>query len=462
MPPDPSQAAGQNATLSIGIDFGTSNTVVAFAHPHGRTEALTFDHDGQTLNGFVTALCFWDERQRGVATTRVEGGPWAIDQFLDGSAALRFIQSFKTFAANATFQETRILRERYRFEDLLAAFLRTLVKHADARLDLSSSNIVIGRPVTFAGRQPNDTLAMQRYRTAFERLGVNDPAYVYEPVGAAFFYARELKRDATVLVADFGGGTSDFSVMRFERIAGQFGAKPLGHAGIGIAGDAFDYSIVDRIVSPRLGKGSRFRSFDKQLAIPNHYYANLARWHQLAMMKSNGDLKGLQDLARVAVEPEKLEKFIELIEFDMGFSLYSAVSKAKIALSSQEETAFRFTGGVDIGATIKRRDFETWIAPDVAKIAATLDEGLARANTHAREIDRVFLTGGTSFVPAIRKLFGERFGEERMVSTDQFESIAYGLALIGQDAQKDRWAVESGAGSSDPPAQSSVRGNSRV
>ena len=94
-----------------------------------------------------------------------------------------------------------------------------------------------------------------------------------------------------------------------------------------------------------MGKGGRFRSFDKELSIPNHYYANLARWHQLAMMKTNGDLKGLQDLAKVAVEPEKLEKFIEIIEFDMGFSLYSAVSKAKIALSSQDETEFRFAGG---------------------------------------------------------------------------------------------------------------------
>jgi len=440
--PDNSRARGQSTPLSIGIDFGTSNTVVAFAHPDGRAEALTFDHNGQTLQGFVTALCFWDERKGGATTTRVEGGPWAIDQFLDGSAALRFIQSFKTFAASATFQETRILRERYRFEDLLATFLRTLVKHADGRLDLSSSNIVIGRPVTFAGRQPDDELAMQRYQTAFERLGVKSAAYVYEPVGAAFFYARELKRDATVLVADFGGGTSDFSVMRFEQVAGQLRAEPLGHAGIGIAGDAFDYSVVDRIVSPRLGKGGRFRSFDKELSIPNHYYANLARWHQLAMMKSNGDLKGLQELARSAVEPRKLEQFIEIIEFDMGFSLYSAVSKAKIALSSQEETAFVFKGGdIDIQATIKRKDFERWIAPDVARIEATIDEGLKRANTSADEIERVFLTGGTSFVPAIRNLFVERFGEERLVSTDQFESIAYGLALIGQDTHKERWAV---------------------
>ncbi|MDQ0395280.1 Hsp70 family protein [Labrys monachus] len=442
MPPDYAPAPSNAQPVSIGIDFGTSNTVVAFAHGDGQAEALAFDHDGTISKGFITALCFWEDREKGGLATRVEGGPWAIDQFLDGSTALRFIQSFKTFAASATFHETRIFRERYQFEDLLAAFLRTLVRHADARLDLSSSNIVIGRPVTFAGRQPDDALAMQRYRSAFERLGVREPTYVYEPVGAAFFYARNLKRDATVLVADFGGGTSDFSVMRFEQAAGRLRAEPLGHAGVGIAGDAFDYSIVDRIVSPRLGKGSRFRSFDKELAIPNHYYANLARWHQLAMMKSNGDLKGLRDLARTAIEPEKLEKFIEIIEFDMGFALYSAVSKAKIALSSQDEAAFEFTGGdIDIRATIKRKDFERWIAPDVAKIETAVDEVLARSATPAREIERVFLTGGTSFVPAIRRLFAERFGEERLVSTDQFESIAYGLALIGQDAQRQRWAA---------------------
>jgi hypothetical chaperone protein len=335
------------------------------------------------------------------------------------------------------------MRESYRFEDLLATFLRNLVKHSEGRIDLTSSNIVIGRPVTFAGRRPDDALAMQRYRIAFERLGVKNAVYVYEPVGAAFFYARELKRDATVLVADFGGGTSDFSVMRFEHVAGRLHAEPLSHAGIGIAGDAFDYSIVDRIVSPRLGKGGRFRSFDKELSITNHYYGNLARWHQLAMMKSNGDLRGLQELARAAVEPEKLERFIEIIEFDMGFSLYNAVSKAKIALSSQDETLFVFKGGdIDIQAPIRRKDFERWIATDVGRIEATIDEGLKRANVSTHAIERVFLTGGTSFVPAIRRLFVQRFGEEHLVSTDQFESIAYGLALIGQDAQRERWAVQ--------------------
>jgi hypothetical chaperone protein len=428
--------------FSIGVDFGTSNTVVAIADPEGHVEALTFDHGGERLKVYVTALCFWDERHGNGLRTGVEGGPWAIEQFLEGLHAHRFIQSFKTFAASATFKETRIFRERYGFEDLLSAFLRTLVRHGGSRLDWGTGNVIIGRPVQFAGYNPDDDLAMQRYRAAFGRLGAEHARYVYEPVGAAFFYARQLDHDATVLVADFGGGTSDFSIMRFSRTNGKLGAEPLGHAGIGIAGDAFDYRIVDRVVSPRLGKGGLYRSMDKILSIPNHYYANFARWNQLAMMKGSGDLKELRELARVALEPGPLEQFIDIIEYDLGFDLYRAVSSAKVALSGQEETDFRFQGeGVDIQARITRTDFEDWIAEDVNRIAGTVDEALAKAGVRPEEIERVFLTGGTSFVPAIRRLFVERFGESRLTSADQFESIAYGLALIGQTEEPGRWAV---------------------
>lgn len=428
--------------FSIGIDFGTSNTVVALADSHGNVEALTFDHRGQDLKVYVTALCFWDERRGNGLRTRMEGGPWAIDQFLEGLEAHRFIQSFKTFAASATFQETRIFRERYRFEDLLSTFLRTLVRHGGSRLDWSAPNVLIGRPVQFAGFNPDDGLAMRRYRAAFGKLGADHARYVYEPVGAAFFYAQRLDHDATVLVADFGGGTSDFSVMRFSRKGGVLRAEPLGHAGIGIAGDAFDYRIVDRVVSPRLGKGGLYRSMGKTLSMPNHYYANFARWNQLALMKGSGDLKELRELARAALEPEPLEKFISIIEYDLGFALYRAVSSAKVALSGQDETDFRFQGeGVDIQARITRRDFEGWIAEDVGRIAGTLDQALAKAGVGPDAIERVFLTGGTSFVPAIRNLFVERFGETRLTSTDQFESIAYGLALMGRTEAPERWAL---------------------
>ncbi len=311
-------------------------------------------------------------------------------------------------------------------------------------MDLSARNVVIGRPVQFAGSHPDDALAMNRYKAAFGKLGAEHARYVYEPVGAAFFYARQLTHDSTVLVADFGGGTSDFSVMRFSRSNGTLRAEPLGHAGIGIAGDAFDYRIVDRVVSPRLGKGGSYRSMDKVLSIPNHYYANFARWNHLAMMKGSGDLKELRELARTALDPAPLEKFIDIVEYDLGFALYRAVSSAKVALSAQDQVEFEFQGeGVDIKACITRQDFESWIAGDVARIAGAVDRALANAGVGAGDIEKVFLTGGTSFVPAIRRLFVDRFGEDRLTSADQFESIAYGLALIGQTDDPGHWEVES-------------------
>jgi len=213
--------------VSIGVDFGTSNTVVALSAGDGRVEAVRFDHGGRTHSVYASALCFWEERPGSGLDARAEGGPWAIEQFLEGRSIHRFIQSFKTFAASSAFNTTQIFRHRYKFEDLLAAFLRTLARHAGDGFDLGAPTITVGRPVRFAGGNPDDALAMQRYRTAFERVGAGHARYVYEPVGAAFSFARQLEGDATVLVADFGGGTSDFSIMRFSRAGGVLRARRL-------------------------------------------------------------------------------------------------------------------------------------------------------------------------------------------------------------------------------------------
>lgn len=430
------------SAASIGIDFGTSNTVVAIASDKGEVETLRFEHGGTTLGVFASALCFWQEKATGGLLPRAEGGPWAIERYLEAGTALRFMQSFKSFAASRSFQSTIIFRQRYQFEDILAAFLRALIRHAGGRLDLSGATITIGRPVRFSGSHPDETLAMQRYREAFGRLGIGASRYVYEPVGAAFSFARTLTHDATVLVADFGGGTSDFSIMRFSRKGGVLHSEPLGHAGVGIAGDTFDARIVDRVVSPRLGRGGSYRSFGKVLPLPIHYYATLSRWNELALMKGSKDLSELRELVRTALDPAPLHDFIALIENDLGFPLYRAVSAAKVALSAEEAVEFRFSDGpIDIRAPIARTEFESWIGEDLARIGATVDQALAEARISPKEVEKVFLTGGTSFVPAVQRLFAERFGHEKLTSADQFESIAQGLALIGHSENPDQWAA---------------------
>ena len=244
-----------------------------------------------------------------------------------------------------------------------------------------------------------------------------------------------------MLVADFGGGTSDFSLIRFERRDGGVQSTPLAQSGVGVAGDAFDYRIIDNIVSPQMGKGSSYQSLGKVLPVPNRYYSAFAKWSQLALMKSSRELRELKSLARTALDP-RIAAFVELIEDDHGYELYQAVSRAKETLSQADTAPFIFkVGGIDIAADISRADFEVWIAPELAQIEAAVQRALDEAGLQPDEVDQIFLTGGSSFVPAVRRIFTERFGAERIATGGEFESIATGLALIGDDEDLERWSV---------------------
>ncbi|MDP3660654.1 Hsp70 family protein, partial [Phenylobacterium sp.] len=285
-------------------------------------------------------------------------------------------------------------------------------------------------------------LALERYEEAFRRQGFTEMLYAYEPVGAAFFFARGLTEDATVLVGDFGGGTSDFSIIRFERVGNAMRATPLGRSGVGVAGDAFDYRIIDRLVSPQLGKGSSYTAFDKVLPIPNRYYAAFARWDQLALMRASRDMREIRGLVRDAVEPEKLSRLVEVLDDNLGYPLYRAVTRLKEALSVDEVAAFSFAAGsIEIARDVERTEFEAWIAPELALIESAVDSAMADAGLGADQIDRVFLTGGSSLVPAVRQVFHRRFAAERIESGGELESIASGLALMGLERDLGRWTM---------------------
>jgi len=249
------------------------------------------------------------------------------------------------------------------------------------------------------------------------------------------------------LVCDLGGGTSDFSLIRFERRGNGVAATPIGHAGVAIAGDNFDYRIIDELVSPQLGKGTLFRSIDKILPIPQHYHASFARWHQLAMLKTPQQIRELERLQRASLSPDKIAKFLDVIRNDWGFNIYRAVSDAKVRLSSASTATFRLKlGDIDIEREIVRADFESWIAGDIARIANTVDRLLDTEGIPHADIDNVFLTGGSSFIPAVRRLFEERFGRARLAGGENLQSVAFGLALIGLEEDLEPWLARSMTG----------------
>ncbi|MDO3432455.1 Hsp70 family protein [Rhizobium sp. CBN3] len=427
---------------ALGFDFGTTNTVLAMADG-GATGSMTFTSTAGTADSMRTALSFMKDAQLGASALKVEAGHAAIRQFIDNPGECRFLQSIKTFAASALFQGTLIFAKRHNFEDLMEVFVRRMRNYAGDSWPSDVSRIVTGRPVHFAGASPDPALATERYNEALSRFGFPEIHYVYEPVAAAFYFAQNLKQDATVLVADFGGGTTDYSLIRFETVAGRLTATPIGHSGVGVAGDHFDYRMIDNIVAPLIGKGSHFKSFDKILEVPSNYYSSFGRWNQLSIFKTTREFEDLKKLVRTSLEPEKLEIFIDLIDHDEGYPLYQAVSATKMALSAADEAPFEFAPlGRGGQRSIKRRDFESWIAEDLARIEGALDEVLVKTETKTADIDKVFLTGGTSFVPAVRRIFTERFERDRIESGGELLSIAHGLALIGERDDIAQWTVQ--------------------
>ncbi|EJT06878.1 Hsp70 family protein [Rhizobium sp. CCGE 510] len=427
---------------ALGLDFGTTNTVLAMADG-GATRSMAFTSTEGTADSMRTALSFMKDAQLGASALKVEAGHAAIRQFIDNPGECRFLQSIKTFAASALFQGTLIYAKRHNFEDLMEVFVRRLRNYAGDHWPSDVSRIVTGRPVHFAGASPDPDLATQRYNEALSRFGFPEIHYVYEPVAAAFYFAQNLKQDATVLVADFGGGTTDYSLIRFETAAGKLTATPIGHSGVGVAGDHFDYRMIDNIVAPMIGKGSHFKSFDKILEVPSNYYSSFGRWNQLSIFKTTREFEDLKKLVRTSLEPEKLEIFIDLIDHDEGYPLYQAVSATKMALSASEEAPFDFAPlGRGGHRSIRRSDFEGWIAEDLARIEGALDDVLDKTKTKPGDIDKVFLTGGTSFVPAVRRIFTERFERDRIESGGELLSIAHGLALIGERDDISQWTVQ--------------------
>lgn len=425
---------------AIGLDFGTTNTVVAVAQRGEDASLIDFAGPTAASDVFRSALCFWedDTASKGVA---VEAGPWAIAEYLTWPQGCRFIQSFKSVAASSNFERAAIFEQRYTFEDLGRAFLGELTRHSGGELDDRSGRIIVGRPVAYAGSSPDPALARQRYDLMFEGFGA-EIHYVYEPLAAAFTYAARLADEATVLVADFGGGTSDFSVVHMKAPGASQRFTALGHAGIGIAGDDFDFRLLDNLVLPQLGKGSEYRSFDKSLVIPGSYFADFSNWSRLALMRNRRTLEELRRLQRQAADPTAIARLIAVIDNEFGYPLYDAIGRVKRQLSESTSATFQFSGaGLEIEAEVTRAMFETWITDDLARIEATVDAALSASGVVNADIDRVFMTGGSSLIPAVHKIFSRRFGADRVAVGGELTSIAHGLALIGQRDDVAEWSA---------------------
>ena len=402
---------------AFGLDFGTTNSAVACATAAGvattpvHRSVLYFEHRKPTTTGNA-----------------------AIDRYLAANEKGRLMQSLKSLLASRLFTGTNVYGRQYSLEDLLAIFLRDLHKAAEQQFGAFEGPVVVGRPVRYsqASSDEDNQFAVERLRMALEKAGIGPVVFEFEPVAAAYFYANTLDHSELIIIGDFGGGTSDFSLLR----VGPGERTILGSDGVALAGDAFDSRMVRRMVSPMLGLGSEYRSLDKVLPMPVWVYSDLERWHYLSLLKSNDVINMLRTIHHSSLVPERIASLIHVVEEDLGFYLHRSIQEAKVQLSAQMSTDFRFEdGAIDIQQALERGQFEDWISTDLSDIKSCIDRLLATAGVKPADVDHVFLTGGSSLVPAVRRIFDAVFGAEKLTSGSEFTSVAQGLALKALELQ---------------------------
>jgi hypothetical chaperone protein len=420
---------------SVGIDFGTTNSSIGLARNLAEVELVQFPYMGELTDAYRSLLYLERVKEGSVNTLKSWSGPEGIEHYLSADPKGRLMQSLKSFLSSRSLVSTEVFGRRYALEELIARILKDLRKKAEHRFGIRIDSAVVGRPVQFVGAASDEDnlYAERRLRESFRAAGFESVKFELEPVAAARYYESTLDHDELILIGDFGGGTSDFSLIRVGpnvRQKGKKAANLLGSAGVGFAGDAFDAKIIRHLVAPALGAGSEMRSMNKVLSVPGWVYAKLEHWHHLSFLKARDVMEMLKGVQAHAMEPTKIAALTHLIKEDMGYRLHQAVQKVKSDLSDKPVATFHFTDGVvNLQAVLQRTVFEGWIAEELQQIENCVDSLFTSSGAQRKDVDAVFLTGGSSFVPAVRRIFERRFGTNRIRAGNEFTSVARGLAL---------------------------------
>ena len=417
----------------VGLDFGTTNSAIAVAGADHQATLASFGDATNRTTSFRSILYFPAKERNQPVKAETQAGPDAINAYLEADTKGRLILSIKSYLASDLFTTTTINGRPYTLEDLISLILRRLRTAVVDQFGVEAASVVIGRPVRFAGaeKEADERLALERLRVAAELAGFSEVTFEFEPVAAAYQYETQLDHDELVLIGDFGGGTSDFTLAQLGPTRKRNGQNPVvGTSGVAIAGDTFDSRVMMNLVATKLGLGSKYVSLGKELPVPVWVYSQLSSWHRTFLLKDPKTMSVLREVKSQATEPEKIAALIQIISDNLGYELYRAVEHTKVELTEKEEAEFLFTYSlVHIKDQLERWRFESWIQPDIQSIAMCVKGLFEQHNVNYKDVGSVFLTGGSSFVPYVRRFFGRTFGPEKLRGGEELTTVAKGLAL---------------------------------
>jgi hypothetical chaperone protein len=412
------------------LDFGTSNSLLAAANEARTWEPIPLDPRAGDPTILRSVLYFPNAE-------RCYYGEEALRRYAENGLEGRLLRSIKKHLPSRSFLGTYIDDRPMLVEDLVAAILREMRVRADTYYATEVERVVLGRPARFASEDRDDAFAEQRLLTAAKKAGFSEVHFVPEPVAAAREFGTHEGADRIVLVADFGGGTSDFTVMqvgprRFSK------DDVLAIGGVAIAGDALDASIMRTKVSKNFGAEVTYKVplGSNVLTMPKMIVEQLCSPANLSILRRHDIADFLRNVRSWSVGPEdkqKLDQLQTLVDDALGFSIFEVIERAKRTLSSASVAGVDFDyPTIDVHERLTRDEFEDGSRRETEAILGCLDETLAAAGVAPSDVELVCCTGGTAKVPRIASEMRRRFGDDRVKDWKSFHSVVEGLAVVAQ------------------------------
>ena len=401
-----------------GIDFGTSNSVLSILNKTTRTIKKTFSEN--------SVIYFQDAQHFFI-------GKDAIQHYLSNDMKGRLLKSIKTLLPQSAFTFTYIFGKKYSAEDLVCLILQYLKMQADASVGEDVTEVVLGRPVVFSEDLAKDQLAEKRLVNAARKAGFEKIWLQYEPIAAGFLYEQSIDKPELVLIGDFGGGTTDFTLMQLDKQKSNAVDRQqdiLKSGGVHTGGDDFDAAIMWHKLVKHFGYGLQYDSNGKMLDLPVHIFRTLCEWEQMAFLKEGKLRKQLDNYYQYTNKNIAIDKLRTLIDDNLGFALFQTIEQAKIDLSKKQNVDLYFNkSGLDLAEHLSLEDFNGIVKKDIDDIEHFLTKFIAESGIEINAIKNVFITGGASSVEAVTSVFKKLFTEEKIHSGDNFNSVAQGLAL---------------------------------
>lgn len=421
------------------IDFGTTNSLLGAVHRGQPLPLAELDPAASDPTLFRSILYFPPGDAKDPETHGLRYfGTAAIKEFLTREMEGRFLRSFKRFLPHSSFAGTQVNGRLMKLEDIVAMFLREMKSRAAHTFGQDTNAVVLGRPVKFSADPAQDALAQSRLETAAKLAGYTSIQFCPEPVAAAYEFQKTITESKIIVVCDYGGGTSDYTVIELNPDP-KVAPNVLSLGGVPMAGDALDGEIMRHKISEHFGSKVAYKVpfGSNTLAMPRALMESLCTPAEVSLLKERSTYEFLKQVASWSLGPDdrrRMDQLFCLIDGQLGFDVFEVIERSKRTLSGADSTRFEYRRpGIQITEPITLQAFDEWTAEKVESILKSLDSTVKDAGLKFHEIDAVYATGGTAHVKSLHRGLVERFGRERMQTHNAFHSVASGLVLKARE-----------------------------